>query len=799
MNYPENIEQKIDFTQIREWIMRECDSPLGKERCEQMVYLTDFNAIAEHVNRTAQMQQALTDSTLTFPSGDIYDLREQLQRIRIEGLYLDESELFSLQKCLLFAHAMQVFLSGLDERRYDLLIGVRSMLSLSLTPILNRLDQLLDRYGELRDNASPELARLRQELRKAEGTVARAIDRILRQAQADGLIDKDAAPTLREGRLVLPVAPAYKRKIGGIVHDESASGKTVYIEPQQVIEANNHIRELEGAERRERIRLLIEFSTELRPLLSDLMQVQQFVAEVDFLRAKARIGIRLNSIAPTLVDRPILAWREARHPILCRRLPEVGKQVVPLDICLYNGNRILVISGPNAGGKSVCLKTAALLQYMLQCGLTVPAGEASEAGIFRQLMIDIGDEQSINNDLSTYSSHLRNMKYFVKNADANTLFLIDEFGTGTEPLIGGALAQSVLIHLNQAGAMGIITTHYTNLKHLAEQTEGIVNGAMLYDRGALKPLFQLSIGQAGSSFAIEIARQIGLPEQIITEATELIGAEHIDYDKQLQDIARDKRYWENKRQNIRQREKHLEERIALYEDQIGNLKKKQKEMLDEAKQQAADILEQSNATIERTIREIKEAKADKEATKKAREKVEELKQQVKRPQSATAKRQKTASLHPTRTSSLGTPPLKDNKPQAPVKENGKTVLHDLSDLRILSKRPDIVSKPTTPRPATTVADQMRRRKLAFNRTLDMRGMRVDEALEQIIAYIDDAIMVGAEEVTILHGTGTGAVKQVVRDYLQQKNHAMHKRGVGEITFHDGDPDRGGAGITIVEL
>lgn len=783
LNYPENIEQKIDFTVIREWVNKECDSPLGQERCEAMSFLTDASAIAERVQQTWQMQQVLTDATLSFPRGDIYDLREQLQRIRIEGLYLDEPELFSLQKCLLFARDMQAFLKSLDPARYALLINMSTMLGLSLTPITNRLEQLLDRYGELRDNASPELARLRQELRKAEGTVARAIDRILRQAQADGIIDRDAAPTLREGRLVLPVAPSYKRKISGIVHDESASGKTVYIEPQQVIEANNHIRELEGAERRERIRILIAFAGELRPLLDDLMQVQHFVAEVDFVRAKARVGQQLRSIAPEFIKRPLISWKQARHPILSKRLPEVGKQVVPLDINLHEGNRILVISGPNAGGKSVCLKTAALLQYMLQCGLTVPAGEASQAGIFKQLMIDIGDEQSINNDLSTYSSHLRNMKYFVKNADKDTLFLIDEFGTGTEPLIGGAIAESVLLHLNQAEAMGIITTHYTNLKHLAEQTEGIVNGAMLYDRGALRPLFQLSIGQAGSSFAIEIARQIGLPEQIINEATGLIGAEHIDYDKQLQDIARDKRYWQNKRENIRTREKHLEERIAYYEQQIGSIKQTKREMLDEAKQQAADLLQQSNAAIERTIREIKESQADKEATRKAREKVEVLKEKVSSKQpSLAAKRAKTQPTMP-----------------AVEQRGGKSVLHDLSELRMLTKRPDLAPKPSAPRPATTVADQMRRRKLAFNRTLDMRGMRVDEALEAIIAYIDDAIMVGAEEVTILHGTGSGAVKQVVRDYLQEKSHAMRKRGTGTITFHDGDPDRGGAGLTIVEL
>lgn len=796
MVYPEDIEQKIDFTIIREWLGRACDSSLGRERCEAMGFMTDKDAIAASVTETWQMQQALTDAALSFPHGEIHDLREPLQRIRIEGLYLDEPELFQLYKCLLFARDMHRFLSSLDAMRYDRLVRIASSSLLVTDEVTTRLERLLDRYGELRDNASDELYRLRHELRKAEGAVSRVIEQILRRAQADGLIDKDTAPTLREGRLVLPVAPAYKRKIGGIVHDESASGKTVYIEPQEVIEANNRIRELESAERRERTRILILVSGELRNRMSELIGVQTFLAEIDFLRAKARVGVQLHSVSPILLDKPHISWRAARHPVLCKRLPEVGKEVVPLDIRLNEPNRILVISGPNAGGKSVCLKTVALLQYMLQCGMTVPADDTSEAGLFTNLMIDIGDEQSINDDLSTYSSHLRNMKAFVRMADSKTLFLIDEFGTGTEPLIGGAIAESVLLHLNEAKAYGVITTHYTNLKHLAEQTEGIINGAMLYDRGALRPLFQLSIGQAGSSFAIEIARQIGLPEDIISQATELIGAEHIDYDRQLQDIARDKRYWANKRQNIRMREKHLEDRIAFYEKEIGELKKKQKEMLSEAKEQAAQLLEQSNATIERTIREIKEKQAEKEATRKARAKVEEMKEKVsgkddKQQSKPAAQRQKTAGTQAAKTSAL--------KDEQPKKQNGKAVLHDLSELRLLTKRPDIIAKPSTPRPATTVADQMRRRKLAFNRTLDMRGMRVDEALETIIAYIDDAIMVGAEEVTILHGTGTGAVKQVVRDYLQQKSRAMAKRGTGTLTFRDGDPDRGGAGQTIVEL
>jgi DNA mismatch repair protein MutS2 len=416
---------------------------------------------------------------------------------------------------------------------------------------------------------------------------------------------------------------------------------------------------------------------------------------------------------------------------------------------------------------------------MLQCGLAVPLQESSQMGFFHTLLLDIGDEQSIEDDLSTYSSHLRNMKHFVRYADGRTLLLIDEFGTGTEPMIGGAIAEAVLSQLNEQKAFGVITTHYSNLKHLAERSKGIINGAMLYDRGQLKPLFQLSIGQAGSSFAVEIARQIGLPENIIQRATDIVGEEHIDYDKQLQDIARDKRYWENKRQNIRQKEKHLEEKIAHYDEQMAGIKAKKRAIIEEANQQAAELLKKSNATIERTIREIKEAKAEKKATQQAREKVENLKEKVERKTNANT--------------------LKVQKAQQ--KKSG--VLRDLSELKILTKHPaKLIQETNTPKPkivSSNVADELRRRKLSFSRELDIRGLRVDEALEALIAYIDDALMVNAEMVTILHGTGTGALKQVVRDYLSERQKTMRKLRSGDIHFHDGDPDRGGAGITVVEL
>ena len=774
-------------------------SSLGKERVDAMQWLTHYPTVHNLLARVREMMGVLTDPSLAFPHGEIYDLREALSRIRIEGLFMDEAELFSLRKMLDYAGQLERFFASLDKVKYPGLSGQTGQSVLFAQSIITSIDRILDRYGKMRDNASPELARIRKEISASQGSVSRALNAILRQAQAEGILDKDAAPTMREGRLVLPIPPAYKRKIGGIVHDESATGKTVFIEPQQVVEANNRIRELEGEERRERIRILLDITTQLRPEVPQILETETYLGEVDFLRAKALFAIDMHAIVPELSKKPMIDWREAYHPILLLNFRRLGKTVVPLTIRLTD-NRILVISGPNAGGKSVCLKTVAMLQYMLQCGLPVPMSEASTMGFFKQILIDIGDEQSIEDDLSTYSSHLRNMKHFVRYADAHTLLLIDEFGTGTEPMIGGAIAEAVLAQLNEQKAYGVITTHYGNLKHLAESTEGIINGAMLYDRGQLKPLFQLSIGQAGSSFAVEIARQIGLPEAIIQRATDIVGEEHIDYDKHLQDIARDKRYWENKRQNIRQREKHLEEKIAHYEEQLAGIKAKKRAIIEEANAEAADLLRKSNATIERTIREIKEAKAEKKATQAARQKVESLKNKV----NASATKQSTTKQSAGVTHHPST-----------AKQSNHKVLHDLSDLKILTKNPaKLIQESQSPISTTpsghsmtaakrmvssNVADELRKKKLSFKRELDIRGLRVDEALETLIAYIDDALMVNAEQVSILHGTGTGALKQVVRDYLAERQKSMRRLKSGDISFHDGDPDRGGAGITIVEL
>ena len=777
--YPANIEEKIDFVVIRDELNRRCTSPLGRERVEAMQMETDYDTVQHLLLLTDQMYQAKADPMLTFPRGDIHDMREAIARIRIEGLFLDETELDDLRKTLSYAAELESFFSSLDEHKYSLLKSLSAQRSNNvsgLASIVKAIDAILDRFGKLSDHASPELARIRREIVNLQGSVGRTLAAILRQAKSDGFVDADATPTLREGRLVIPVSPGYKRKIGGIVHDESATGKTVYIEPQQVVDANNHIRELEGAERRERIRILQAITDMLRPNTDLINDSQTMLAEVDFLSAKVSLAETLHAIRPELHDKPMLDWCEARHPVLWLHYTPQGKSVVPLSIRLQaEENRMLVISGPNAGGKSVCLKTVALLQYMLQCGLLVPVAEQSRAGLFDQLMIDIGDEQSIQDELSTYSSHLRNMRAFLRQADDRTLILIDEMGTGTEPLIGGALAEAILKELVERQAFGVITTHYTNLKHFAEQTPGVINGAMLYDRGAMRPLFQLSIGQAGSSFAIEIARQTGLGEPIIQYATDLVGEEHIDYDKQLQDIARDKRYWERKRQAIRQKEKELEARIAEYEERMAAIKATKREIMEEARQQAEELLQGANATIERTIREIKEAKAEKEKTKAARKKVEELREQV------TPKTTKK----PKKTASTGSAPADLPK-----------VLHDFSELRRLKGNVDTATPDKRSQSGVNIAHK---RTVSFGRTLDLRGMRIDEALEQLIAYMDDAVMVGAGEVTILHGTGTGALKQLTRDYLNDLNRQRRKRGQVVLEFGDGDVNHGGAGLTVVKL
>jgi DNA mismatch repair protein MutS2 len=622
------------------------------------------------------------------------------------------------------------------------------------------------------------------------------------------------------------VDPSYKRKVKGIVHDESASGKTVFIEPSEVVEANNRIRELEAEERREIIRVLTEFTAYLRPFLPDLLVSYDFLATIDFIQAKASLATLIGGIKPSLENRPLIDWVQATHPLLDLSLKKQGRKIVPLDITLEKPNRILVISGPNAGGKSVCLKTVGLLQYMVQCGLLIPLKENSRVGLFRDIFIDIGDEQSIENDLSTYSSHLLNMKQFERHCNDRSLLLIDEFGSGTEPSMGAAIAEALLGRFNRKESFGVITTHYQNLKHFANEHEGVVNGAMLYDRHEMRPLFRLSIGNPGSSFAVEIARGIGLPEEVIAKASEIVGSDYINMDKYLQDIARDRRYWERKRDEIRRERKRLAEITSEYETNLEEIGRQRKEILGQAKEEATRLLAESNARIENTIRGIQEAKADKEKTKRLRQSLSTFREELEATDEnmAPSKRGKTKrqqltrspklsgaagaskSQKPSKSKSKSTPTptlqagdtvrLKGQTSPGRIMEvngNKATVAFGMIKTTVPLKQLERVSGRQIKRSAkaSNVRDMLHERKLNFKPDIDVRGMRGDEALIAVTYFIDDAIQLSIPRVRILHGTGTGALRQIIREYLS---------GVDGVTrFQDEHVQFGGAGITVVEL
>ena len=821
MIYPNHFEEKTGFDKVRLFVASNCLSPLGKDRVDAMAFSNDFPTIHTWLSQTAEFVRILQGDE-EFPANNFFDVRYSLRRIRPEGTWLDEKEIFDLKRSLITIADILRFLhpQGSDELKYPALAELAG--DTMVFPLLvRRIDTLLDKFGKMKDSASDRLLQIRREMTATMSSISRNLQSILRTAQAEGVVDKDVAPTMRDGRLMIPVAPAFKRKIKGIVHDESASGKTVFIEPEVVVEANNRIRELEAEERREIVRILTEFTSEVRPLIGDILHSYEFLAEIDFIRAKALFAQQIHGVMPVVEDRQGLDWSRAIHPLLFLSLQKQGKEVVPLDIELRaDDRRILLISGPNAGGKSVCLKTVGLLQYMLQCGLLPSMDESSRMGIFDSIFIDIGDEQSIENDLSTYSSHLTHMKFFLRNGSPRTMLLIDEFGSGTEPQIGGALAEALLKRFNENGCFGIITTHYQNLKHFAEDTPGIVNGAMLYDRHLMMPLFRLAIGHPGSSFAIEIARKIGLPEAVIADASAKVGEDYINMDKYLQDIVRDKRYWETKRQNIRQREKRLEDITSRYEKDLADIHAQRKEILAKAKEDADRLLREANARIENTIREIREAQADKEQTKLARRSLEDFKSSVhdkpddndaiarkmQQLRDRAARKQQKAALPKPRPEDEPLKPgdavrLKGQTSAGEVIEvagNQATVAFGMIKSTVKLDRLERVSRNQLKREAQKATflseqttDEMHEKRLNFKQEIDIRGMRGDEALQTVTYFIDDAIQVGAQRVRILHGTGTGILRQLVRQYLSTVP--------GVRNFHDEHVQLGGAGITVVEL
>lgn len=847
MIYPKNFETKIGFDEIRTLLKAQCLSTLGKEKVDEMAFSDDAQTINEWLEQIREFRRIQQEAE-TFPLNYFFDVRESIARIRLENTHLEENELFDLRRSLETITQIVNFLNknGGDEENPEYPYPALHRLAedvLTFPAMIRRIDSILDKFGKIKDSATMTLAGIRHEIAQTEGSISRTLYTILHAAQRDGLVDKDVAPTMRDGRLVIPVAPGLKRRIKGIVHDESATGKTVFIEPTEVVEANNKVRELEAAERREIIRILTVFSDEVRPHVQEILDSYLFLAQIDLIRAKAELAQEMQAFEPQVKPEPYIDWIRAIHPLLQRSLSKQDKKAIPLDIILTKEKRLLIISGPNAGGKSVCLKTVGLLQYMLQCGLSVPLGDRSTVGVFHHIMIDIGDEQSIADDLSTYSSHLLNMKNMMKQSDSRTLLLIDEFGGGTEPTIGGAIAEAVLKQFWQKQAFGVITTHYQNLKHFAEDHEGVVNGAMLYDRHQMQALFQLAIGQPGSSFAIEIARKTGIPEEVIKDASDIVGSDYIQSDKYLQDIVRDKRYWEGKRQTIHQHEKSLEGHIQRYETNLEEIERERKAILRRAQQQAEELLAEANRKIENTIREIKEAQAEKERTRLVREELQQFREQVvnddtrglmseedfakklrqmeerkarkEKRKNEKAQKEERAAAH---LSAVAKAPSKQHTITigSTVRMKGLNTIGKVENIsgkqatvvfgevrtKVKLEQLEYAEKPkeekkkndhsdlaiqTTRITSATIED----RKHNFHQDIDVRGMRGDDAIDAVMHFIDDAILVGMSRVRILHGTGSGILRQLIRQYLHTVPNVKSAK--------DEHVQFGGSGITVVDL
>lgn len=828
MIYPDNFEAKTGFNKIREKLHSLTLSTLGGEWVSNLAFKTDYDTLLVELNQTQEFTQILTTEE-DFPQDAFYDMRAPLQKITVEGMFIEEGDLFNLRRSLDTIGKIHKFFAEKEEGQYYYLKELATDV-FTFPDLIRLIDRVLDKFGHIRDDASPTLQTIRRNIMGAQSSISKTINSILQQAQNDGYVDKDVKPSIRDGRLVIPVNPAFKRKISGIVHDESATGKTVFIEPEAAVEINNRIRELLSEEKREVIRILTHVCDELRPRLPEMLDSYDFLGQIDFIRAKALFALDTDSVLPKIKKETIIDWSWAKHPVLLLNHRANGKDVVPLTISLDKEKRILIISGPNAGGKSVCLKTVGTLQYMMQCGLLVPLHPSSVMGIFENILIDIGDEQSIENDLSTYSSHLTNMKQFAKSCTPQTLLLIDEFGSGTEPKIGGAIAEALLNLFNQKGAFGVVTTHYTNLKNYAKEHEGVVNGAMLYDRHEMKPLFQLEIGNPGSSFAIEIARKIGLPETVIKEAIDLVGEDYVNMDKYLQDIVRDKRYWEGKRQNIRQKEKHIEELEERYETELSSLSVQRKEMMRDAKAESKRLLDQTNAVIENTIRKIKESNADKEKTKEARQELEEFKRNISnesdQQSKLDAKIERIRQNREKREQGKATKPQQEKEkkqaalsvgqavriksPDGSAQHKGigtiieikgnnavvalgfiKTAVN-IGDLECVSNNQ--LKKEETQKNtyiSEETANEIHQKNIHFKREIDVRGMRGDEALQAVSYFIDDAVMLNIEKVRILHGTGTGILRQLIRDFLNTNPNVA--------SATDEHVEFGGAGITVVKL
>jgi DNA mismatch repair protein MutS2 len=794
--HPPNFGQKTGFDQVREMVVARCISAMGRKRVGEMAFSADFDLVSRLLKETREFLTIL-ETGMPFPAQDYLDLSPALLSIRIPGSYLLADELTDLRLSLRTISDCLTFFNLPATQAFTHLRALAGDLEVP-GHILLETDRILDEKGHIRDNASVELARIRKDTHSKIIASEKLIGQLMNLARSSGWTSPDAEVTISEGRLVIPIQATHKRRIKGIIHDESASGQTVYLEPESCLEINNEIRELENAERREIIHILILFSDFIRPEIDLLIKAHEFLGEMDFIRAKARFALDTESDEPVLVPGPHIDWVNTRHPLLYLSFKGKSKTVVPLNVKLDKTERILIISGPNAGGKSVCLKTVGLVQYMLQHGMLVPIDPDAKAGMFDNIFIDIGDQQSLENDLSTYSSHLLNLGFFIDNCESRSLFLIDELGTGTDPSLGGAIAEAALEKLSETGAFGVVTTHYSNLKLMAGKVPGIMNGAMLFDTKKLKPLYILATGKPGSSFTFEIARRIGFPEDVIEAAISKAGKTHLDFEQQLQEVETEKLQLEKRLKEFQVADGFLGELIEKYETLKSGIEKSRKEILEKAREEARDLLENSNKVIENTIREIRESQAEKEQTKLLRSTIEQFRQNI-----------------------IKTPIEEEKKPAGPVKAGQpepfkagdwvilegqqnpgiiqriktREALVDFNGIKmmVLIEKLTRIKKPAI-RPSgrsTPFLRDLNDKAVNFKLTLDLRGKSADEALQMAQKYLDDAYLLRIKEVGILHGKGEGILRRVIRDYLAGSDEIL--------SFEDEQLDRGGSGITRVML
>jgi DNA mismatch repair protein MutS2 len=826
LRYPENFESKIGFDQVKAKVSNYCETSIGRQQVDEIKILTEKTMIEVLLSELDELRQIM-DNEKSFVLEGGEDLSGSLARARVEGTYLDLQDFINIRKNLKSIKQLQSFFS---KSREDLYANLKNLLKgVNVYPFIqDRLDQVFNRQGQIRDNASPELLQIRRSIYQKQSGISKRMEKIIGMARKEGWIDQDVNAAVRDGRLVIPLPATHKRKISGLIHDESATGKTAFVEPVELVEVNNEIRELQLAEKREIIKILVELTSSIRPYFNDIIDWTSKLGYFDFIRAKTRVCRDWQGMRVRITEGPEIDWKGARHPLLSLSYPSLGKKVVPQDIKLTSENRMLLISGPNAGGKSIALKSTGLIQYLIQAGFLPPLDEGSVSGVFRKFYIDIGDDQSYENDLSTYSSHLMNMKYFLNNSDNNTLVLIDEFGAGTEPQLGAAISESILAGLLETMSFGVITTHYSNLKHFAASSKGILNAAMMYDNHRMQPLFRLDIGKPGSSFAFEIARNIGLPESVLKLAETKIGEDHVKFDKHLREISRDKRYWEEKRKKIRKAEKRLDGLLEEYESRISQLEKEKKKVVREARAQAEELLGRINQKIEKTVQQIREEQAEREKTLELRKQADEFKEEVtgellRSEREEDEKLQRVKEEHGRiRKKMRDVEPKPDKKqveytqsdlyPGAMVHLKEKDLYGEVLGIKgssimvafgqmittVSRTQLEMISQPEfekitgkTKTSSSFSGFDLQERRLNFSPSIDLRGVRGDEAMSRLQSFIDEAVMLGEKNLRILHGKGNGILRQMTRDYLSAVDVVK--------TYKDEDIRLGGSGITLVVL